>query len=558
MRRWTALLAVVVLGAALLGNTTWRRRKAERDIAEIVDGATRFVDLGVRIRVVRMDLERGEALRDGPPLTVVREHLLGGIVDTAAAVPYFCEPSRQPATWFVSEDQETIVLHGPELPSGLLVYGSEGAGKTTALAQWHFLRVLAHLGEDREGGQTAPTEPRLQMILTEMRRLYRPSWYRFKASENLLTFVDGSRIRLVSTHKQSEAQGSRVQGFSWSWAGRDECQDQIEAHEDIESRGRAARAGEYKQLATATAKDNPRWRTFRDQLLASGHWTKHTLLGERSPFVWPSFWATKAKTMSAREYLRRVKAQDVGPERMTYPSWTRDNVRPRPVLGAKDITSLVLRRKTNDASHVLLVGHDPGSYKRASILLRAYQMPGEVDPVWWVVGELFTKGQSAEEHGTELLKLVRTDRFAVNLRRGGEQIHTRADPYGLAETKPDKDVYRIFSRLGISIKAAQYADNGKPGQIKRESRIEMINRLLCDASGKRRLFVDVDAQGRPVAPKLVESLEASERDEAGRPERERKDETDLSDCPAALAYGLWAFEKESAVHLRADVRKEIG
>ena len=35
---------------------------------------------------------------------------------------------------------------------------------------------------------------------------------------------DGTRIRFQHTHRQSAAQGSPVQGFNWSWAGRDEMQ----------------------------------------------------------------------------------------------------------------------------------------------------------------------------------------------------------------------------------------------------------------------------------------------------------------------------------------------
>jgi hypothetical protein len=35
----------------------------------------------------------------------------------------------------------------------------------------------------------------------------------------------------------------------------------------------------------------------------------------------------------------------------------------------------------------LLVGYEPGSLKQAAVLLKAYQLPGEADPRWWVVDE---------------------------------------------------------------------------------------------------------------------------------------------------------------------------
>src|SRR5207302_659709 len=104
--------------------------------------------------------------------------------------------------------------------------------KSTVLAMWHALQVLRHLGERREGGQTAPTEKRLEIVRREMERLYPSSWYRYKTQHKRLEFCDGSRIQLVSTHRQSQGQGSPIQGFNWSWAGGDEAQDQTESHED--------------------------------------------------------------------------------------------------------------------------------------------------------------------------------------------------------------------------------------------------------------------------------------------------------------------------------------
>ena len=48
-----------------------------------------------------------------------------------------------------------------------------------------------------------------------------------------------------------------------------------------------------------------------------------------------------------------------------------------------------------------------------------------------------------------------------------------------------------------------------------------------------------------------------ERDEKGRAEHERKNEQDLSDCPAALGYALWPFEKAQASALRVEIRKGL-
>jgi hypothetical protein len=171
-----------------------------------------------------------------------------------------------------------------------------------------------------------------------------------------------------------------------------------------------------------------------------------------------------------------------------------------------------------------------------------------------VRGELFTFHKTSEQHATQLLALVQR-RFGVNIAGRPERAHVRAQPVGQAEDKPDLDVYRIFGRVGFDIKAAQYRKDGKAtGHIDVNSRLEMVNTLLLDAAGFRRLFVEADANGRPVAPRLVEAFESMERDDHGRPKAGPKDETDLSDCPDALGYWLWPFEKESASMMRAGLR----
>ncbi len=550
-----ALLAVLalLLGGPVRSDLTWQKRQQEKTLREVVADPMRFVDIGAVLHVVAADTNGDELISGAPKLRILRTHRFGGMLDTRANPPRITGPGRAPVTWYCSEDQEPVILHADTEPLGQLVYGSEGAGKTMAACLWLYVRWLEVLGERREGGVTAPTTPRITTVRNELFKLWPSSWYTHRVAEDLVVMADGTRIRLVSTHQQSAADGSRIQGFNWSFCVRDEGQDQIAAHADIESRGRSAKGGRYKQLITATAKDESSWRTLRDSLAASGLWLRRTMLGVRSPFVSPTFWEAKRKTMTAREFARRVEAQDVGPERMLYSGWTRDLIRPIPA-NARRVTSQVVAAKTGNASHALLVGHDPGAYKAASILLDAYRIPGNGSLLWWVRGELFTTGATSEQHGLQLLQLVQT-RFGYNIKGIPERMHVRSDPYGHSESHPDRDVYLTWLRLGIDIKAAQYSKTGTGnGQIGREARIEMVNRLLCDAEGTHRLFVEPDDVGRPLAPRLVASLESLERDESGRAERDRKDSNDMTDAPAALGYGLWPWEKEAATGLRTSIK----
>lgn len=554
MRTWPRwLVALVALGGVLLSDLTWRSKQIERELRETVDDPDRFVDIGVELRTVVADPNGDELIEGKPKLRVVATRRMGGMLDTRSNPPRLVGPSRSPAVWYCSEDQAPVILHGDGGKLGQLVYGSEGAGKTVALAMWHYCRWLEHIGEGREGGQTAPTTDRLEMVRREMFNLYPSDWFRYRIADDVLTFCDGTRIRLVSTYQQSKAQGSPVQGFSWSWCGRDEAQDQVDRHEDIESRGRAAKHGNYKQLATATAKDDTAWRTLRDTLVASGMWSRATMLGRRSPFIDPSFWDAKKATMTSREYSRRVEAQDVGPERMLYHTWTRsESIRPIP-NNADDVTAQVLAPW--GPNHRVLVGHDPGKLWHVSVLLKAYRVRGAAQHAWFVVDEVSTRQSTIEQHVVDLVAVLR-DKYTTALLdwRGNRSdlAHTalvRADPYsdsGAGDVAPDRGVYTTFRKAGLVIHPAAYTANAsavRVGRVPKEGRIDMVTRLLCAADATRRLFVGCDELRRPVAPKLVGALESMERDVAGRAEFERKDERDVSHWPAALGYALWALER---------------
>ena len=536
----------------MLSDLSWRKKRVERTLREVVDDPDRFVDIGVELRTVAADPNGLELIEGKPKLRILRTRHFGGMLDSRAVPARLVGPSRSPQVWYCSEDQESVLLN-VEGKAGQLVYGSEGAGKTVVLAMFHYFQWISHLGEDREGGATAPTGDRLDLVRAEMFRLYPSSWYTFRVADGILVFADKTRIRLVSTYQQSAALGSPIQGFSWSWATRDEGQDQVERHSDIESRGRAAKHGVYPQLITATAKDNPDWRTLRDMLQASGLWTRRTMLATSSPFVAPSFWEAKRLTMTPREYDRRILAMDVGPERMLYYTWARDlSVRPVPQIGAEDVTSQVLSQWGNGIS--VLVGHDPGKLWHVSVLLKAYRDKNPIGYSWFVVDEVTTRQSTVETHVGELLTKLREDwgcnrpDWKGRRAEGGNIAMVRADPYSDSSSgdAPDRGVYTTFRKQGILIHPAAYAPSAnvlKVGRVSKEGRLDMVNRLLCSADGSRRLFVACDDLRRPAAPKLVDALETMERDVAGRAEMERKDDRDKSHWPAALGYALWQVER---------------
>ena len=524
----------------MLTATSYRRRKIIRSFSDEVEAVDRIVDIGVTLKVVRAD-DSGEVLIPGSrPMVVLREYHFGGMLDTRSDPPRILGGedgiSASPQVWFCSQDQERVILHPDAATDGQLVIGGMGAGKTTAGVIWTYLRWLEHIGTREEGGITAPTERRLALVLDEFFRMFPAHWYSFSSSTGMMTLVDGTRLRAVSTYQQSEAGGSRIQGFNWSWWLGDELQDQLSQFIHIQARLRSSKRGKAKRLGTATAKDDPAWRDIKTDLVQSGIWTTHTLLGPNSPFIHPNHWDAMKRMTTDREYRRVVLAEDLPSESRLYHCWNRSvNLCPIP-LGAKKITSIVLSRKTGDRADSLLIGHDPGAAKTGTVWLDAYeirQRPGEV--LWWVRAELLTLHETMERHVTQALQITR-DKFGANLRPGEDRAHVRSQPWGHAEDRPDLSVFKVWERFGFRIKAAQYSKNGTAmAHIKKESRFEVLNTLFCSASGRSRLFVECDDRKVPAAPKLVTALESMERDARGRPEMERKDiRYDQSDLPAAL------------------------
>lgn len=520
----------------MLAQLSWRERKAIEESERFL-GDSRYVDFGVRIHVVRQDLKRGaEVIPGKAPVVSLRIHDIGGVMDTR--LREFVGPSEKPIIWYCSEGAEPLVLHDCAEPN-LLVYGSMGAGKTTGvLAPWVLLRMIELTGFEAEIGTTAPTEKRLGELEKAIKWLAPLEWYGYRVKDKQFTFHNGVECRMVSTTIRSASEGSPIQGWNWAACASDEIQDSLAVDSDIEARGRAAPTPPgYRRCCTATAKDSASWRSKRDEWLTSGYWRKAHLDGWSNPFVYASYWDRLKSQMSDRDYRRKVLAQDVGPERAVYTSWNRSvNVTPRPMIGAKDVTARVL------SGFHALVGHDPGALFDVSLVLKCFEISGKL--CWFVIDELTTESTTTEEHARALSERLQTV-WGLQLPGNDEpKVLVRCDPYGESDASTDRSVYLQFKMAGFRIMSAAYNKQGQgKGKIHKEAGIGMVNMLLRSASGESRLFIDCDDRRQPCAPKLVEALEMSARDESGKAEQQKKDKRDLSHWPAALRYALWPYER---------------
>lgn len=518
--------------------------------------------MGIELRVVRQARPGEKSFvpwPDCPPLVRLRTHRFGGLVDPrlrrvaarfgGEGTSYF-EQGGSPVVWYCSEAQEPLLLHRDQPPK-ILCYGAMGAGKTRLLAMWLVLRSveLCEQGlcrhRPRAIGATAPTQSRLNLIVSALGEVCRPQWGEHKKRDNDIPLACGVTLELRATKQQSGAIGSPIQGQNWSAHAGDEYQDQTYAHAHIVARGRSAPGGVYRQLCTATAKDSMQWREFRDAL-PSEYWGIRHLDGPSNPFVHREHWDHAKANMSEREYRMFVLAEDVGPERAMFPSWDRhENVRPIPVVGVQDVTPLVLR---GSGGQRLLIGHDPGVLRNVSIMLKAIRpVAGVEQPDWYVVDEFATQQTTTEEHAQALVEYLRT-RHSL----GPHQCLVRSDPWSQRDTHTHRSVKVQLKEFGFIAQDANYVNVQKRNGVEAKSKrlpllasTEMLNRLFRSASGKRRLFLAEGEDGKPVADQLARALSVAEWDSYGFQENVRKGDKrkDPSDWHTALKYALWPYER---------------
>ena len=582
------LLALLVGIAVASSSLAWAEQREEKAINAA--RATDYIDMGIRLIVVERDDVNGTRLVPGNTqrLREVDRYERGGIVKLyldadGKRAAHIVGKSRSPATWYASRAQADLILHDGDA-QWALVQGSEGSGKTTVLAMWVAFRVLEHIGFNREIGISAPTGPRIENVRKEIAKYWPPRWFTWSERHRRYSFHAGPVVQFLSGVARSKDLGSQIQGNNWVAAASDELQDHFDEEPNIEARGRSApdvtRNGRfcpawYPRLCTSTFKDSSEWRTFRAACVANSNaasptWCVTKLLGMDSPFVSPAHWIKlrDSGTMTPREFQRRVLAMEVGPESQLYHCWRRAtndneplNMRPLP-LGHVDVTAEVLAASGPNIQ--LLIGHDPGKRQHVSVFLKAYRFPedvrrGDMRPRWFVVDGVTSPDTTMHSHVQEVLKRVR-DKWSCNqLDRkgnpeiGGRQALVRIDPHTRSgDEHPGRDVYTIWRQHGLIAKAAAYKPNSiEPMTIKVESRIDLINTLLCatDARGEvRRLFVLCDDKGvfekgiNRAVESLVDAFESMERNEAGKAEWEDKDKTDKSHWPAALGYAVWHLE----------------
>ncbi len=502
--------------------------KAERLAA--VDG--RFVDMAARLQVVHRNPDGS-----GQPIKgKLMPEIYGGRYDRILG-RYVGRPEH--VHIFTATEQQVEALHkalrGQHTETVLL--GAPGSGKTYFLLLWAVLKSL--MRPETTGGLCAPTNDRRLILWNDGVQLLSPlGWLDkdgVKATAKEIHLKNGVVWQVLATKAPSKEMGSPLQGRSWSWAGKDEMQSIAEdSHREIATRGRRAGTS-YKIVGTATNQIYlASWRLYLERAKASPKHAIHRMAGKANVYVDEQYWEDLRHQMPENLYNALILGQDVTPERLVYNSFSiQDNVRQIP-KDWKDITQKVTQ-EIYGQPYRYVVGQDFGVLWNASIVLKCLQdpKPQDGDPgkgrTWWAVDEVHTKMSTGEHHAHELLK----SRLLSTVNKS--DFIVVADPHHNS-TDVDKSDYAMFVNAGITIRQARL------GKISVTHRLNMMNTLFRDASGRRRLFIAADAHNRELCPMLTKALLTQEYTETGR-HMGKKDLSDMSHWPDAVGYGVYPWEK---------------
>lgn len=495
-------------------------------LKSILGSGKRFVNTAIQFRIYdRNDKDEAVPAETFGPV-------IGGLYDRAAR--RYVGPGT-PREIKIHRGQAELLAPDRDGEFRRVYIGAPGSGKTYGL----ILAIMAYIcaRPNTTIGVVTPVADQKSTVWRDFLRFAMPKGLVAKdgisKSTGEITTLNNVLVQFVSAQKQSGSESSPIQGRSWARAFVDESQSvDADAHDEIMARGRRA-AKTFRIYEAATFKGGAGFRLRYEQLKLN---SQVTII--KAPILSNSFvsntWKEKlrANYSTEAEFLREVMCEDVPLEKLTYPQFDfKTSIAPIPTVGI-DMTARLIERYYGIPNVKYLVGWDPGRLTSASIVLKAYQLPGRhedgmPDRAWYAVNEI-----TVGNHGSaSAMALQLIDRYPV------EDMLVVADPHlnGPSDLDPKSD-YALLQREGLRLMPAAF------GKIGRSARISMVNTLLCDSQGNRRLFVACDQDRRPRCQRLAQSFLLSELDDWGRPEMQRKDEHDMSHWTAAMAYALWKIE----------------
>ncbi len=493
------------------------------EFCKLVSPQQRFVDVGAQVRVWRHRDEEGNA-KPGELLPTV----YGGRYDRLLKT--YVGPPQNIHELKIHPGQLPLVLWDPSTNPGIMhvmALGTPGVGKTTSLAIKAAIEGIR--SPNLKIGMVAPTRERREILWSEFLDLVQPlGWVEdINTLKQRIKLTSGTIYDFVAAQRPSRRLGSPFQGKSWHRAFVDESQNvEAYAQRDIEERGRNA-GGKYVVFHSATNATDLKWRD-RLRFYKENPQTHALMLliGHENVFLPPGWYDRLKAQYSDRDYRERILLEDLPPEQRIYPSFNwRASIRPRPEYGWTDITAQVAQEFMGRPAKYIL-GHDPGVRTTYTVALKVYREPSTGERIWWAVDEWLSRSYTtADQHARKIKERVHESDCVAQV-----------DPH-INSSDVDKSDYHLLRKEGFDAKPAW---NGK---IPIRHRIAMVNCLLEDVTGKRRLFIDCDVDRKPRCPNLARALQTLTLPESGQLEAYRKDDDDQTHAPAALGYGLFRVER---------------
>lgn len=495
------------------------------------DDSERYFDLACQVRVYR----RGT---DGSPEpSEWLENVYGGRYDallgryTGESVPVekVAEVSIHTGQrkFFEFLNPESFLGIGKTEVRRVLGLGAQGGGKTMGIVK--IAQCLCALRPNSLGGIVAPTRDRLDIIWAKFLEVVEPlGWIKGdpRPGKKEITLKNNTTVKFVAAKRSSNKTGSPIAGRDWHWAVEDEQQNiDADSLREVDARGRIT--PNYRVYSSATNDPIHEFQIRVQEYEANPERRIVRFDGFENCFTPLEHWESLRRNWSAADFDRYIRCLDIPQAGRVYPEFS--YAESMGVPQTADITGSLTGARYETA-FPWVVGFDPGILVSASVICKAYSGLGRDERSWFVHDEITTRDKTTEWHAQDLQKWFR-DRGVDHT----NEVLVLMDPHENKEA--DRSDLLIMRAAGFNT----FRSNGGV-KIERRHRISMMNALLRDATGRRRLFLFKNSMGVPQPNKLAESLGHLMYRANGEIEMQHKTASNLAHWSDALGYALFPFE----------------
>lgn len=499
-----------------------RKAYQERIRRLSVEEADRFVDVACQFRVYRRGPDGNAVACEWLP------QIFGGKYDRLSK-QYVGPPAR--------ENVRELKIHSGQLATvgaigsdvrNVVALGAQGGGKTEGL-----MAVATALSAMRCNGLglvTAPIADQTKKPWEKfLARVAAFGWVEGEPSkgEGQIRLKNGTVVTFRGVARQSNDSTTPIAGLDAHWV----CADEQSYYADAQMREVHARLRIARHAQVFSSATNEPIHEFQQRLLryeADPHSLIVRYPGTDNCFTPIEHWEAMKAEMSPDDYDRYINCKDVPIAGRVYPTFQyKENKRPLPATG--DVTARITQDRYG-APYDFIVGLDPGSMTTASVILKAFAAGGPDERNWFAIDEVTTRDATTEFHARDLKKWFMSRGIDIS------RVLVLADPH------ENKEADR--SDL-IQMRAAGFATKPSNGGdvIERKHRISMVNALLLDATGRRRLFLCPSANGALQPEKLSMSLGQLRYLNNGEIDFRHKNKWNQAHWSDALGYGLFPFER---------------